>query len=54
MQDLVRRKLTFYFKHGWESAKAVLSLSEEVIISSIKLKKDDSPGSYHFTSYPQH
>ena len=36
MQDLVRRKLTVYFKHGWEDAKAVLPLSEEAIISSIK------------------
>lgn len=54
MQDLVRRKLTFYFKHGWENAKAVLPLSEEAIISSIKLRKDDS-GLYHFTSrHPQH
>lgn len=54
MQDLVRRKLTFYFKRGWENAKAVLSLPEEVIISSIKLRKDDS-GLYHFTSsHPQH
>lgn len=36
LQDLVRRKLAFYFKHGWEDAKTVLSLSEEAIISSIK------------------